>query len=150
MDTNTATCCYVSFTNIISQICSLHTQLKGPKKANKISCFYRDHKNLMRKRAKLRRKVINNPSISIKIMSIEKAICTSHNKEKLFDGALAVTKIKSDPNYFFRFAKKFSICKSSICPILNPKSLLLTNDKSEMGSLLLDQFNSVFLFQCQT
>ena len=81
-------------------------------------------------------------------MSIEKAICTSHNKEKLFDEALAVNKIKSDPNFFFRYAKKFSICKSSMCPILNPKSLLLTNDKSEMCSLLLDQFNSVFFGTC--
>ena len=62
----------------------------------------------------------------------------------LFDEALAVTKIKSDTNFFFRYAKKSSICKSSIGPILNPKSYLLTNDKSEMCSLLLDKFNSVF------
>ena len=40
-------------------------------------------------------------------MSIEQSICESHSKEKLYDETLAVTRIKSDPNFFFRYAKKF-------------------------------------------
>ena len=102
----------------------------------------------MRKRAKLGRLVINTTSISTKIMSIEKAICASHNKENLFDDTLAVTKIINYPNFFFLYAKKLYIYNSSIDPILNPKSHLLTNDKSEMCSLLLDQFNTHHLFNC--
>ena len=57
---------------------------------------------------------------------------------------IAVAKIKSDPNFFFRYAKKNSICKSNIGPIKNPHTQLLVNEKLEICSLLLDQFNSVF------
>ena len=47
----------------------------------------------------------------------------------MFEETLAVTKIKSDFKYFFRYAKKFSVCAS---------------DKLEMCAILLEQFNSVF------
>ena len=39
---------------------------------------------------------------------------------------------------------KNSICNRNIGPLLNPNTHLLTNDRLEMCSLLLDQFNSVF------
>ena len=98
----------------------------------------------MRKRTKLRKKVHTNPSISSKIMSIEQSICESHSKEKLYDETLAVTRIKSDPNFFFRCAKKFSICTKAMGPLLHPVTHLLTNNKTEMCTILLDQFSSVF------
>ena len=97
----------------------------------------------MRKRTKLRKKVHTNPSISSKIMSIEQSICENHSKEKLYDETLAVTKIKSDPNFFFRYAKKFSICKKAIGNLLHPvivesiKELLLTQQPVLMVSHLL-------------
>ena len=90
----------------------------------------------MRKRTKLRKKVHTNPSISSKIMSIEQFICESHSKEKLYDETFAVTMIKSDPNFFFRYAKKFSYWAFV--------THLLTDNKTEMCTILLDQFNSVF------
>ena len=40
------------------------------------------------------------------LIKIEHAICDSHLKEKLNEESIAVAKIKSDPNYFFRYAKK--------------------------------------------
>ena len=55
-----------------------------------------------------------------------------------------MTKIKEDPNYFFRYAKKFSICKTDIGPLLNCSTNTLSNDKYEMCCLLVDQFTSVF------
>ena len=33
-------------------------------------------------------------------------ICASHQIEKVHDENVAIAKIKSDPNYFYRFAKK--------------------------------------------
>ena len=54
-----------------------------------------------------------------------------------------VAKIKSDPNYFFRFTKKFSVCVSNIGPLYDKKINLLTSDKLEMCTILLKQFNSV-------
>ena len=55
-----------------------------------------------------------------------------------------MAKIKSDPNFFFRHAKKITICKSDIGPILNPHTQLLVNERLDICSLSLDQFNSVF------
>ena len=40
------------------------------------------------------------------LIKIEQAICDSHLKEKLNEEPIAVAKIKSDPNFFFRYAKK--------------------------------------------
>ena len=96
----------------------------------------------MRKRTKLKKKVHTNPSISSKIMSREQTIYDSHTKEKLYDETLAVIRIKSDPNFFFRYAKKFT---TAIGPQLHPHTNLLTDDKTEMCTMLLDPFNSVFL-----
>ena len=45
---------------------------------------------------------------------IKIAICDSHFKEKLNEESIAVAKIKSDPNIFFRYAKIISICKSDM------------------------------------
>ena len=120
LDPTSSTTCLIPFTDIISQICSLHTPIKGTKKTKKVSVFYRERKILMRKRTKLRKKVHTNPSISSKIMSIEQSICESHSKEKLYDETLAVTRIKSDPNFFFRYSKKFSICTNAMGPLVTP------------------------------
>ena len=55
-----------------------------------------------------------------------------------------MTRIKSDANFFFRYAKKFSICTKAIGPLLQPVTHMLTDNKTEMCTILLDQFNSVF------
>ena len=48
-----------------------------------------------------------------------------------------------DPNYFFRYAKKHSICQSEVGPFLGPTKALISN-KYEICCSLLDLFNSVF------
>ena len=60
----------------------------------------------MRKRTNLC-KTNSNKTIP-QLIKIEKAICDtdSHLKEKLNEESIAVTKIKREPNYFFRYAKK--------------------------------------------
>ena len=142
LDPTSSTTCLIPFTDIISQICNLHTPIKGTK-TKKVSVFLSRTEDLNEK-TKLRKKVHTNPSISSKIMSIEQSICECHSKEKLYDETLAVTRIKSDPNFFFRYAKKFSLCTKAIGPLLHPVTHLLTDNKTEMCTILLDQFNSVF------
>ena len=56
---------------------------------------------------------------------------------------MAVSRIKTDSNFFFRFAKKFSITKQDIGPFYDGAGDLIT-DKSEISQLLLEQFSSVF------
>ena len=51
--------------------------------------------------------------------------------------SLAVTKIKSDSNYFFRYDKKLRFCASETGPLYDKKIHLLTSDKLEMCTLLL-------------
>ena len=63
----------------------------------------------------------------------------------MYEESLAVA--KSDPNYFFRYAKKFSVCVSDIGPLYDKKRNLLTSDKLEMCTILLKQFNSVYLIR---
>ena len=71
----------------------------------------------------------------------------SFDGEVCFDNEeIAVTKIKMDPNYFFRYANKHSICQSEVGPFLGPTKALISN-KYEICCLLLDQFNSVLLSQ---
>ena len=80
-----------------------HVFIKNPSKT-KISKFHRERKILMRKRIKLLTKSITK-SIT-QLIKIEQAIYDSYFKEKLNEESIAVAKIKSDPNFFFRYAKK--------------------------------------------
>ena len=59
----------------------------------------------------------------------EKQLCDSHIDEKLFEENAGVTKIQEHPNYFFRYAKKFSICKTDIGPLINSATNSLSNHK---------------------
>ena len=74
----------------------------------------------------------------------KKQVCDNHLDEQLFEENAALRKIQEDPNYFFIYAKKFSICKTGIGPLMNSSTNSLSNDKHEMCRLLVDQFNSVF------
>ena len=53
-------------------------------------------------------------------MSIGQTICDSDNEEKFYDETLAVIKINSDPNFFFTYAKTFSICTKAMGPPVVP------------------------------
>ena len=133
----------------ISEKCTMYVPPKRSKR-NMISRFHRERKIIMRKRLKLVKSCKSAPSIKAQLVKFEKRICDSHLSEKLFEEKVAVTKIKEDPNYFFRYAKKFSICKTDIGPLLNCSTNSLINDKYEMCCLLVDQFTSVFTLLTQT
>ena len=127
----------------IANVCFNHVPLKRPKKSA-INKFHRERKTLMRRRTKLHKKTIPCPKVTQELIDIESAICSSYRDEKLSDESRAVAKLKDDPNYFFRFAKKSSICKTDIGPLRNVQTDCLTDDKLEMCKLLLDHFDSVF------
>ena len=60
----------------------------------------------MRKRRKLVKSHKSDGDKNAQILNLEELICNSHIQEKLHDEEIAVTKIKTDPNYFFSYAKK--------------------------------------------
>ena len=127
----------------ISEKCTMYLPPKRSK-INMISRFHRKRKIIMRKGLKLVKSSKSAASIKTQLVKFEKQICDSHLSEKLFEETVVVTKIKEDPNYFFRYAKKFSICKTDIDPPLNCSTNSLINDKYEMCCLLVDQFTSGF------
>ena len=104
----------------------------------------------MCKRTKLSRIILRTPQIISQLLSIEKQISSSHLKEKIHEEHVAVSKIKVDPKHFFMYAKRYSICKQEVGPLLNPLNNTLTDNKYEMCCLLVNQFNSVFTKPKQT
>ena len=81
-----------------------------------ISSFYKERKGMMKRRTKLRKSLLHSHSQQTlnKLMAIEEAIISSHINEHSHEEAIAVAKIKEDPNFFFRYAKRFSITKQEI------------------------------------
>ena len=95
----------------------------------------------MRKRRKLVKSHKSDGDKNAQILHFEELICDSHTQEKLHDEEIAVTKIKTDPNYFFRYAKKHSICLNEIGPLMGPNKTL-TSDKYEMCGWILRTFST--------
>ena len=115
-------------------------------KTTHISKHHRERKTLMKKRAKLKKRLksCNRPEIIQNLISsIESDILCSHKNERLHEEELAVSRIKTDSNFFFRFAKKFSITKQDIGPFYDGAGDLIT-DKSEISQLLLEQLVAFF------
>ena len=104
----------------------------GTEQKSKVSRFHHERKIIMRKRLILVKSLKPAPLIKSHLVMLEKQLCDSHINEKRFEENVAVTKIKEDPNYFFRYVKKFSICKTGIGPLMNRATNSLSNDKHEM------------------
>ena len=100
----------------------------------------------MRKRTKLSIIILRTLQIIPQLLYIEEQISSRHLKEKINEEHVDVFKIKVDPKHFFRYAKRYSICKQEVGPLLNT----LTDNKYEMCCLLADQFNSMFTKPKQT
>ena len=135
--------------NIFISTCLIHVPLKRPKEARK-SKFQKERRVIMRKRTKLSRIILSTPQIISQLLSIEEQISSRHFKEKIHEEHVAVSKIEVDPKNFFRYAKRYSICKQDIGPLVNPLNTTLTDNKYEMCCLLANQFNSVYTKPKQT
>ena len=60
----------------------------------------------------------------------------------MLNESIAVAKIKDDPNFFYRYAKKFSIVKSDNGLLLDSSGNLISG-KKVICELLLNQFNKI-------
>ena len=135
--------------NILISKCSIHVPLMRPEEA-RISKFQKQRRVLMRKRPKPSRIILRMSQIISQLLYIEEQISSSHLKEKIHEEHFAVSKIKVDPEHFFRYAKRYSIYKQEVGPLLNPLNNTLTDNKYEMCCLLANLFNSVFTKPKQT
>ena len=122
----------------VSEKCTMFVPLKQSKKS-KILRFHHERKIIMRIRLKLVKSSKPAPLIKSEVLMFEKLLYDSH-----LDENAAVTKIQEYPSNLFRYAKKFSICKTDIGPLMNSTTNSLSSDRHEMCRLLIDQFTSVF------
>ena len=120
-------------------VCPTKTEQKG-----KILRFHHERKIMMRNKLKLVKSSKPAPLIKSQLVMFEKLLCNSHLNDTLFDENAAVTKVQEDPNYFFRYTKKFSICKTDIGFLMNSSTNSLSDNYHEMCHLLVDQFTNVF------
>ena len=81
--------------------------------------------------------------IKEQLVDIESKLLKSRNNEILHDENKALDRIKSDPSYFSKYAKKFSKTATEVGPLLNANGVLV-NDKRSVSEMLLKQFSSVF------
>ena len=112
--------CFNTFMTTVSIICqNVVPQHRAKTTHISKSKHHRERKTLMKKRAKLKKRLksCNRPEIIQNLISsIESDILCSHKSELLHEEELAVSRIKTDSNFFFCFAKKFSITKQDIGP----------------------------------
>ena len=125
----------LKFTNWVHELDQRH------KEASK-SKFQKERRVLMRKRTKHSRIILRTPQIISQLLYIE--ISSSDLKGKIYEEHVAVSKIKVDHKHFFRYAKRYKICKEDVGPLLNPLNNTLTDDTYERCCLLANQINSVF------
>ena len=136
----------------VLDICKQHCPLKGAKKSGK-SAHEKSYHTLLRKKKKLNARLSCIKSInplSPKIKTIESKINKLLNELKSLtfskqekDEINAIAKIKSNPKFFYSYAKKRSISKQSISQIFNAQGKLIS-DRQKIANSLQDQFVSSF------
>ena len=107
-----------------------------------------DRRALMRKRAKFRRKIARSHSQSQitrfkqHIANIEVALKASHETERLAEENRAIECIKTNPKYFFSYARTKSKTKTQIGPFEKDGETI--QDPHKKAEILREQFESVF------
>ena len=131
----------------ILQIAKRHIPKKKTQNRNRPK-IPNDRRALTRKRAKLnKRKVRSRNQSQIArleqiIIDIGNAIRASHENQKLAEEARAIACIKTNPKYFYYYARKNSKVKTQIGPFENEGEAIL--DPYRKAEILREQFESVF------
>ena len=105
----------------------------------------------MRKRRKISKKLIalkpgSTAGVKLRnqLINIELLLQRSYKESRSADEQKATEAIKTNPRYFFSYAKKFSkVNKSKIGPLLNQRNEF-TSSSLEMAELLRVQYETVF------
>ena len=143
------------FLSILTEVAYKHVPCKISSAGKPTTQIPRARRILMRKRRKLtnqsefatspaRKEKIRNKLVSIELLLQQSYIEARNSKEKL-----AVKAMKTNPRFFFSYAKQFSITKTKIGPLLNSNNEF-TNVSTEMANILSKQYSSVFSEPCDS
>ena len=138
------------FTAKLLSICREHCPLKLPprrKGSTKMRVLSRKKRKLQRRLESL----LADPSSSKDAISdLEDRIALLHYdirdtivSERLYKEGLAVGKVRSNPKYFYSYAKRFSKQKQSISMLFDEEGSTCTDPK-QIANILKNQFSSVF------
>ena len=147
LNNNSASECFKLFSMVLSSICLECVPKKSSSTIHKNS-FYKKRRPMMRRRTKINKMITSmnyskTEKLSKELVEIELKLLTSYNEERLHYENVAISKIKSDSKYFFRYADKHRKTKKSIGP-LNTGKDEFTSDPTEMCNLLQHQYLKVF------
>ncbi len=137
------------FLQLLLAVCSGYIPAKRTTSTLATTKIPRVRRNLMRKRRALEVKLKKSTSetrtrnIEGKLTTIEILLQRSYQATLHQGEARAIQSIKSNPKYFFSYAKKFSKIKSKIGPLLNENNQY-TASSQEMANILKTQYESVF------
>ena len=143
------------FHHTVLSICSKHTPLKNNHKKQK-SIYHKACYSINRRRRKVKNRIkalqrLNPSSNRIKVLQAQLISLEKEAQEKILncqqlEEKKAIEAIKSNPNYFYSYAKKKSYSKSRIGPLrcVQSNSDIFVDDPKDMADILQKQFISVF------
>ena len=136
---------YNSFLDILWEACSTRVPTKRKQSPRVIP---RDRRLMMRKRAKLRRKIVATRNSETKVrlnahvLALESNLKNSHNAELHRDERRAVEAIRRNPKIFYRYARSKTKSRSPVGPL--ERNGELHSSPGEMANILSVQFREAF------
>ena len=134
-----------TITDIIHANCPRYTMMRGQNKTR----IPRDRRILFRQRKRkmrLKNKPSTSPRTSMRlereIQDIEYKLITSFKEERLRSEQRAVNNIKSNPKYFYSYARRHQTIKTGIGPLKINDCLLKSPE--DISKALLEQYSSVY------
>ena len=122
---------------------------KRPTSHNQRPKIPKQRRSLMRRRTTLKKKYVNarsdarRKSLMKKLVHIEKALQKSYSDQRQQTESQAIEKIKTNPKFFFSFAKRFSKVKVGIGPLIDSTKKLISAPR-KIAEVLSEQYSSVF------
>ena len=138
-----------AYMKIFIEVCYKFVPAKKTSRRGSFTKIPRERRILMRKRRKLMQRLEcvsskkQKNKIREKLIKVEMLLQQSHREGMTRKEQLAVKSIKTNPKYFFTYAKQFSTTRSKIGPLLT-KLNEYTSNSSEMAEILSTQYSSVF------
>ena len=137
-----------AFTSACLNICQrlIPTRRKANNSNSKIP---HSRRRLMRQRTRLRKRynacksAVSKARLSEQLAGIERQLRESYTSQSTFEENKAVESIKTNPKYFYSYAKKFSKTRTNIGPLKTPEKTLTTSP-SKMAEILSRQYESAF------
>ena len=138
-----------AYMKIFTEVAFRFVPAKKTSRCGSFTKIPRERRILMRKRRKLLQRLESLSSskpiekIREKLIKVEMLLQQSHRDGSSRKEQLAVKAIKTNPKYFFSYAKQFSTTRSKIGPLLNRLNEY-TSNSLEMAEILSSQYSSVF------